>query len=118
MFRILQYYARFQSSRSRLNSLPSWARAVLFLLAVPGIVLLLLSILAVGVSILALLLLTLPVYRLMVAILPDNRPADEFDGQQPIPDADPFGPFRSMDADQPSPGRRRVDVTIIEPERP
>src|SRR4051794_36142141 len=49
--------------------LPSWARLILMLAALPGIVLIALSILAFLVSLLALLLLTVPLYRVLCAVL-------------------------------------------------
>jgi hypothetical protein len=45
--------------------MPLWARLILLIFTIPGILLLVLSFLAVGVSILALLLLTVPVYLLL-----------------------------------------------------
>ena len=64
MFRLLQYYTRYQSARGAVGGLPVWVRWIVFLAAIPGMVLLLLSIFAFLVSLLALLLLTVPVYRL------------------------------------------------------
>lgn len=98
MFQFLQYYARYQGFRSSLGGLPAWGRALLFLLALPGLLLMALSILALVVSILALLLLTLPVYRL----LSGAAASDQATGVDSVEPPDPFT------------GRRHVDVTIIE----
>jgi len=65
MVRVVEYYSRFQGARSRLTGLPPWARFLLFLASLPGVLLIALSILAFGVSLLALLLLTVPLYRLL-----------------------------------------------------
>lgn len=64
MFRVLQYYGRYQSARGALGGLPAWARWLVFLAAIPGIILLLLSAFAFFVSLFVLLLLAVPVYRL------------------------------------------------------
>src|SRR3954471_22788173 len=65
MVRVVEYYTRFQGVRNRLTGLPPWARFLLFLASLPGILLIALSILAFLVSLLALLLLTVPLYRLL-----------------------------------------------------
>jgi hypothetical protein len=65
MFQIFEYYGRYQGVKSQLTTLPGWARAVLLVAALPGIVVASLSILAFVVSLLALLVLTVPVYRLL-----------------------------------------------------
>ena len=98
MQQLFEYYGRFQGFRGNLLGLPGWARAILFILAVPGILLLSLSIVAVVGSLAALFLLTVPAYRLLRAMT--IRPPE---AQAP---ADPvvIG----------SPGRRHVDVRIIE----
>ena len=61
----IRYYGRFNDLRGNFGGLPSWARTIVGIFAVPGVVLLGLSILAVVVSLLALLLLTLPIYSLL-----------------------------------------------------
>jgi hypothetical protein len=61
----IHYYGRFNDLRGQFGGLPSWARTIVGIFAVPGVILLGLSILAVVVSLLALLLLTLPVYNLL-----------------------------------------------------
>ena len=104
MIQILQYYGRYRGFRDRFGGLPSWARGVLFVFAIPGIVLLLLSLLAFAVSLLALLILTVPVYRLLAGLtgsVRDDSPDDDFVPQQPV----------TVVQDAP---RRHVDVKIIE----
>jgi hypothetical protein len=106
VFKLIEYYGRFQGVRGQVLGLPGWARGLIFLAALPGIALIALSILALLVSILALLLLTVPLYRVLRAVagtaLPTaGRPADE---PQVV----------AFPGDLTSPGRKKVDVTIIE----
>jgi hypothetical protein len=56
---------RLAGLRGAIASLPGWAKAILAIVSLPGLLLLALSLVAVAVSILALLLLTVPVYRLL-----------------------------------------------------
>lgn len=100
MLQFLQYYGRFQEFRGRAGGMPGWARFLLLLAAMPGILLGALSAMLLLVSILTLLLLAVPVYRLL-SVLTGGGVA---------------GPSRPMSVDDvpPSPGRRHVDVTIIE----
>ena len=63
MFRLLQYFGKFQSAKGALTGLPGWAKGIVFILAIPGLILILLSIAAFLVSMLALFLLTIPAYR-------------------------------------------------------
>jgi hypothetical protein len=108
MQQVFRYYGQYQGFRGRFGGLPSWARAILFVLALPGLALLALSIVAGIVSILALLLLTVPAYRLLSAVT-SGRPVASPDEQQPetfVPE--PPAPLSS-------PGRRHVDVKIIDP---
>ena len=72
------------------RALPKWARVILFIFTIPGILLVVLSLFALGVSILALLLCTVPVYVLLKKVT-GIRPA-----------SDGFA----------SPGARRVEATI------
>ncbi len=65
MEKLWQYYGNFQSARGSFGGLPSWARAIVFLMALPGIALAVLSLVGLLVSILALLLLTVPAYRVL-----------------------------------------------------
>lgn len=78
--------------------LPAWARFVVFLAALPGVVLLCLSIAAVLCSLAALLLVTVPVYRLLRLL---THPAPANGGWSPA-------------AAVGSPPRRHVDVKIVE----
>ena len=110
MFKIVEYYGRFQGMRGQLISLPGWARFLIFIAALPGIVLITLSILALLVSILALLLLAVPVYRVLKALVGIPVPQQ----QQPTSPSDFFGGFAAGEDLNPSPGRKKVDVTIIE----
>ena len=100
MERVVEYYTRFQGVRSNLTGLPGWARFLIFLASLPGVVLVALSILAFLVSLLALLLLTVPLYRLLKLITgtEDERPVETV----PAAGFDFFGPQR----------RKRVDATV------
>jgi hypothetical protein len=98
MQQLFEYYGRFQGVRGNLLGLPGWARVILFLLALPGIVALALSIAAVLCSLAALFLLTVPAYRLL-RMLTDGPVAS---------------PPSQQTAAADSPGRRHVDVRIIE----
>ncbi len=97
MIRIIEYFGRVQALRSRLIVLPAWARVLLFIAALPGIVLIGLSIFALLVSLSALLLLTVPLYRLLRAVCGVR--------EQP-PAGARFGDEAS--------GRKRVEATIVE----
>jgi hypothetical protein len=101
MMRIVNYYGQFQGVRGRFGGMPPWARGIVSIFAIPGIVLLGLSLLAVLISILALLLLTVPVYRLLSAMTSAE------------PDS-PVSSAETNDVFQPSPGRRHIDVKIVE----
>jgi len=65
---LLEYFGRWQGFKGKAAQLPSWARFILLIAAIPGIALIALSILAFLVSLLALLLLTVPLYRLLCAV--------------------------------------------------
>ena len=106
MFRLLNYYAQWQGFRGRVTQLPAWARLLLMLAAIPGILLIALSILAFLVSLLALFLLTVPVYRL-VRWITAGRQRSSGVGQA-VTVIDP------ADADYGSPGRKPVQGTLIE----
>ena len=101
MLQYVQYYGKFESFRGRVQRLPGWARLILGILSIPGVLLLSLSILAVLVSIFALLLLTVPAYRLFSAVLV-GRPA-----RNEVAVQDEF-------VSSPSSGRRHIDVKIVE----
>ena len=112
-----QYYTRFQSARSSMGSLPPFARSIVMLFALPGIICLLLSILAGLVSIFVLLLLTVPVYQVLQAVVGGRQPASE--ARMP---ENPFvtslfghmpgGVAESME----SPGIKQVEARIIDAE--
>lgn len=101
MLRFLQYYGRFQGFRGNVSGLPGWAKFILLVAAVPGIVLMGLSILAFLVSLLALLVLTVPVYRVLTVLLGGGQVGCDRT-QAEMADVPP------------SPGRRHIDVTIVE----
>lgn len=99
MFQYTRYYGQFQDLRGTFGGLPPWARTIVGIAAVPGVVLILLSILAFVVSLAALLLLTVPVYSLLRTLT--------------------AGPIQSGEASVPagypaSPGAKRVEATIID----
>ncbi len=104
MLQFFQYYGKFQGARAGLTRLPGWARFVLLVAALPGLILMALSILVFGVSLLALLILTLPAYRLVSVLTGGSR----HESDEPR-----WGETTVIDP-APSPGRRQVDVRIIE----
>ena len=108
MVKVIEYYSRFQGLRGRIVGLPGWARGLIFIAALPGVALIALSLLALLVSILALLLLTVPLYRVLQALV--GRPVE---APMPTSPSDVFG-FTTADAFETSPGRKKVDVTIID----
>jgi hypothetical protein len=105
VFKFIEYYGRFQGMRGQVLGLSGWARGLIFIAALPGIALIALSILALLVSILALLLLTVPLYRVLRALagtaVTADQPGRAFEGF-------------AFPGDPTSPGRKKVDVTIIE----
>jgi hypothetical protein len=108
MFRLIEYYGRFQGVRGRIGGLPGWARGLILVAALPGVVLIGLSILALLGSILALLLFTVPLYRVLKAVA---GPAVQPDGV----DGPPLTEFPGAAAAEfGSRGRKKVDVTILE----
>lgn len=104
MLKVLEYYSRFQSFRGRVIQLPGWSRVLLFIAALPGILLISLSIAALLVSISGLLLLTVPLYKVLRATVGTEGPAESFAA----------GPTILESASPSSSGRRHVDVKIIE----
>ena len=106
-----RYVAQFQTARGGWAALPPWARQVVVLCAVPGLVLVGLSMLLLGVSILALLLLTVPAYRVLQA-LTGTRPSATATEPVAYPTfSSPFGPRAGGTG---TPGRRRVDATVTD----
>jgi hypothetical protein len=113
MYRIFEYYSRYQTARGGFARLPGWARLIVALFALPGLILVALSLLALVVSIAALSLLTIPVYRVLSAVsgagAPDARPAAAQGDEQ-------FVEPVSVEAQEaPEPGtRRQIEVKIVE----
>lgn len=95
MIEFTQYAGQFNTFRGRLTGLPQWARYVVGIFAIPGVLLAGLSILGFLVSILALLILTVPVYSFLRTL---TRPATIPEGNEPVP----------------SSGVKRVESTIVE----
>jgi hypothetical protein len=129
MYQLLQYYGRWQGFKGRMAQLPSWARLVLMLAALPGIALIALSIVAFLVSLLALLLLTVPLYRVMCAVLGVKEetaggvgpagfgsfgPPPE--GMDVVIDEPTTGETTVVDepSEEPRRTRRQIDVKIVE----
>ena len=102
MIEFNQYVGQFNGFRGRLTGLPQWARAIVAIFAVPGILLAGLSLLGFLVSILALLILTVPVYLFL------KRLTDGLQNRAPIPGR--VEPVVSVE----SPGVKRVESTIVE----
>jgi hypothetical protein len=100
MFQYVQYLNQAQGLRSSFGTLPSWARLIVFVAAVPGIAIAALSILLFIVSMIALLLLTVPAYRLLQFVCLSR----------------PTGAEVTVESGQdvPSPGRRQIDAKVIE----
>lgn len=96
MIRFQQYYGQFGGLPNRFRTLPGWARSIVAIAALPGLILAGLSILAFGVSILALLLLTVPVYSALQKLTGRSATSD-------------VGTVEVS-----SPGTRKVEATIIE----
>jgi hypothetical protein len=105
MIRVVEYTTRFQDARTRLTGLPAWARGIVLLAALPGLLLASLSILGFLVSIAALLLLAVPAYRLMRVVTGAGRP-----GATP-----PGGVIVEQGGAYDGPGRKRVEATVIDP---
>jgi hypothetical protein len=93
----VQFGERGRGVYRRVQGLPAWARLVVFLAAVPGIVLVLLSVVVFIVSILALFLLTIPVYRALALVTGVGGNRSEQEG--------------AVGAEV---GRRQVNVRVIE----
>lgn len=68
MSRFFTYYHRINGVRGSVLGLPAWARVMLTIVALPGIVAVALSIVALVVSLLALLAVTVPVYGLLRSV--------------------------------------------------
>jgi hypothetical protein len=133
MFRLLNYYSQWQGFRGRMSQLPSWARLLITLAALPGIVLIALSILAFLVSLLALLLLTVPLYRFLTALwgvkpgevvpagtggfgpLPEGMEAViDQEGGASVSSSPEVSVVESPQESEPRRARRQIDVKIVE----
>jgi hypothetical protein len=101
-----RYYGQVRTLGGRFTSLPAWGRFIVGVFALPGIALAALSLLMFMVSILALLLLALPVYRLLQAVTGGRH-----SGAISSTDTDVFDVTNITD---PSPGRKQVDVRVVE----
>ena len=116
-----------------MSQLPSWARLLITLAALPGIVLIALSILAFLVSLLALLLLTVPLYRFLTALcgvkpgevvpagtggfgpLPEGMEAViDQEGGASVSSSPEVSVVESPQESEPRPARRQIDVKIVE----
>jgi hypothetical protein len=133
MFRLLNYYGQWQGFRGRMTQLPAWARLLITLAALPGIVLIALSILAFLVSLLALLLLTVPLYRFLTALcgvkpgevvpagtggfgpLPEGMEAViDQEGGASVSSSPEVSVVESSQESEPRRARRQIDVKIVE----
>jgi hypothetical protein len=94
MIEFTRYYGQFRGLRGNLTGLPSWARTIVGVFALPGLILLALSIVAFVVSLLALLLLTAPVYSALKS-LTNRREA-------------------GVETEIMTPGVKHVDVKVVE----
>jgi len=100
MIQFVRYFQSYGDVRGRLGGLPSWARGVVALVALPGLVLVGLSIVLFLVSLFALLLLTVPVYRVLRFICVSPAPTEQIG---------PQGENVYVTS-----GARRIDVKIVE----
>ena len=98
MFQVFQQVGRFQTFRGDFGGLPSWARLIVFIVALPGIALGVLSVVLFLVTILVLLLLTAPVYRLLRLVCFSGQAEQQVTVTEVRPD---------------SPGSRHVEVKVI-----
>ncbi len=137
MLKLLEYFARFQAVKGSMGRLPGWAKWIVFLFALPGIVGIALSIVALLVSLFALLLLAMPVFRVMKALVgnyedsggpagwePDERQVHEVESRDVTDEVDAASENASMEVKsgvleevsdgQPQRPRRSIEVTIIE----
>jgi hypothetical protein len=141
MFQLLQYYGKWQGFRQQMARLPAWARFLVGLAALPGIILVLLSLLALVVSILALFIPARLMYRLVSWMSGAGRQNEIADplvqggfgevppsevGTAEVPGSESQPPqgvavsvqdgvvtVESVD-NQPRPPRRQIEVKIVE----
>jgi hypothetical protein len=122
MWKLIEYYGKYQSTRGALGNLPGWARLILFILALPGILGLLLSALALCVSLAALFLLTVPVYRLLNVLVGGGAQVREVSSSSEFVPATGEAPdfvepesVEAHDADQPGDrGGYSVPTVVVE----
>lgn len=111
MARFIQYFGQFNSMRQRYGGLPGWAKGVVLVAMVPGLIIAALSVLVLVVSMFVLLLLAVPAYRLM-QVVAGSRESSEVgpvDGM-----VDPFAGMQTqVHEPDPSP-RRHINVRIVE----
>jgi hypothetical protein len=101
MSRAFEYFGQYQSLSGRYGRFPGWAKTIVAIFALPGLLLVALSIVALLVSILALLLLAAPVYLLLSRLTGGG--------------ATTIGIVSPMDAALGAEGsRRHVDVKVVE----
>ena len=111
MIQFQQYVGRVNGLRGTFGGLPPWARSIVSIFAIPGLLLMALSVVVFVVSILALLLLTLPVYSLLQRLTGSANGGSG--GVSVSPLGTPFGAMFSAAA----PGNaKRVDATVIDSE--
>jgi hypothetical protein len=100
MIEFTRYAGTVREWRGSWGGLPPWARGIVDVFALPGVILLALSFVGLLVSLLALLVLTVPVYVGLRSLTAPRRQAADAEG----------GLFVAS----PSPGSRKVEATIIE----
>jgi len=75
MYQLLEYYGKWHGFKGRFAAMPAWARFVVGIAALPGILLVLLSILALLVSLVALFLPANLAYRVVTWLSGDRKAA-------------------------------------------
>ncbi len=93
-----QYYGQFQGLRGNLFGVPPWARGILMLVAIPGLIVVLAGALLIAAGALLILLLVLPMYRLVRSISPGRTVTEQ-----------PSSPPDDLN----SPGRKAVESRIV-----
>jgi hypothetical protein len=131
MLRFLEYYGRWQGFKSRTQQLPGWARFMIVVAALPGVLLISLSLLALLVSILALLILTVPTLRIVSVLSGIGRGKQAVQragtgGFGPVPEGmeevveqpgseEPAATVVDSPVEgEPRPARRQIEVKIVE----
>jgi hypothetical protein len=111
-----QFDSRWKRVQGGWGTLPSPARAIVALFALPGILLAILSLILFAVSMLALLVLTVPVYRLLSRLTSGSRRTEVSAAR--TAEANPFsvvfGTPLGTPGEVPSSGTKRVDSTVVE----